>query len=425
LKVFGKVRSMVGNDTNADILQLGNRIDGAVQCVNILESHPEWGGEARRLRVGPLQGDAMDISNKYDHLNPRSWKGDVRVNQVVLVGSWNEGRRVAEEELRVGEVDAPFIRMQQEGGYGILCPFGNNKVVLVDGLRSDERDEGEDERDIPATIGDDTPAAADDIEGLEPDLDDLAGIVEASNLAGENAPAPSPFVSIDPNDPTSKKVHKASVLRLYSSPLTITESRDRLKRVRGYSRYDESKLMTIEAPPPSEDDDSLHVQDPAATLVNSDSRHYLAIIQILSIRRDGKDVQSIPGRFISEPNVRFQGQIMKLGLITQGNDHQPDAGDWEWNGSFEARAVFRDLDGRFIQQINPDRQRASRGRNAGEDTYVFKSSELRAIAAVMYERLYQDRGSFPSAPLSDSFPYRSITSERVGCIRFRINHSKL
>src|SRR6266568_7683537 len=108
---------MVGNDTNADILQLGNRIDGAVQCVNILELHPEWGGEARRLRVGPLQGDAMDISNKYDHLNPRSWKGDVRVNQVVLVGSWNEGRRVAEEELRVGEVDAPFIRMQQEGGY--------------------------------------------------------------------------------------------------------------------------------------------------------------------------------------------------------------------------------------------------------------------------------------------------------------------
>jgi hypothetical protein len=417
---------MVGNDTNADILQLGNRIDGTVQCVNILESHPEWGGEARRLRVGPLQGDVMNISNKYDHLNPRSWKGDVHVNQVVLVGSWNEGCRVVEEELWVGEVDAPFIRMQQEGGYGILCPFGNNKIVLVDGLQSDERDEGEDERDIqvPATIGDDTPAAADDIEGLEPDLDDLAGIVEASNLAGEHAPAPSPFVSIDPNDPASEKAHKASVLRLYSSPLTITESRDRLKRVCGYSRYDESKLMSAEAPSPAEDDDSLHVQDPAATLVNSDSHQYFAIIQILSIQHDGKNVQSIPGRFISEPNVCFR-QIMKLGLITQGNDHQPDAADWEWNGSFEARAVFRDLDGHFIQQINPDRQRASRGRNAGEDTYVLKSSELRAIAAVMYERLYQDGGSFPSAPLSDSFPYRSITSECVEWIKFRINHSKL
>jgi hypothetical protein len=45
-KIFGKVQSMVGNDTNADVLQLANYIDGAVKCVNILELHPEWGGEA-------------------------------------------------------------------------------------------------------------------------------------------------------------------------------------------------------------------------------------------------------------------------------------------------------------------------------------------------------------------------------------------
>jgi hypothetical protein len=57
---------MVGNDTNADVLQLANRIDGAVKCVNILELHPEWGGEARCLRLGPLQGNADDISSKYD-----------------------------------------------------------------------------------------------------------------------------------------------------------------------------------------------------------------------------------------------------------------------------------------------------------------------------------------------------------------------
>ena len=406
---------MVGNDTNTDILQLGNRIDGAVQCVNILELHPEWGGEARRLHAAPLQGDAMDISSKYDHLNPRSWKGDVRVNQVVLVGSWNEGRRVAEEELEVGGVDSPFIRMQREGGYGILCPFGNNKIVLVDGLRGDEHDEGEDEGNVPAVIGDGAPVVEDDAEGLQPDLDDLAGIVEALDLTDEHTPRPSPFVSIDPNDPMSKKVHKASVLRLYSSPLTITESRDRLKHVRGFSRYDKTKLTGVEASPPdSEDDKSLHVQDPATALVTSDSRCYLAVIQILSIRCDGKDLQSLPGQFITEPNIRFQAQIMKLGLITLENDHQPDTADWEWNGSFEARAVLRDLDGRFIQQINPDRQHASRGRNAGEDTYVFKSSELRAIAAMMYERLYQDRGSFPSVPLSDSFPYRSITGACLG-----------
>ena len=45
-KVFGKVCSMVGNNTNTDQLQLTNHIDGAVQCVKILEIHPEQGGQS-------------------------------------------------------------------------------------------------------------------------------------------------------------------------------------------------------------------------------------------------------------------------------------------------------------------------------------------------------------------------------------------
>lgn len=46
-KVFGKVRTMVGNDTNADESQLANRIDGACECARILAAHPDWGGQAR------------------------------------------------------------------------------------------------------------------------------------------------------------------------------------------------------------------------------------------------------------------------------------------------------------------------------------------------------------------------------------------
>lgn len=58
-------------------------------------------------------------------------------------------------------------------------------------------------------------------------------------------------------------VHKSSVLRLLSDPLTFTESRDRLKRVRGYSQYNES--TNFDAPkspsaPIPEDDDSLYLQ---------------------------------------------------------------------------------------------------------------------------------------------------------------------
>ncbi len=56
----------------------------------------------------------------------------------------------------------------------------------------------------------------------------------------------------------------------------------------------------------------------------------------------------------------------------------------------EKLAVLRDLYGRYISQADPQLQRASRGRNRGEDTYVFKISELISIAAVMYERLTMD-----------------------------------
>jgi len=104
---------------------------------------------------------------------------------------------------------------------------------------------------------------------------------------------------------------------------------------------------------------------------------------------------------------------MKLSLIShsQENAHQINKPNWEWNGSLEPRAVFRDLEGRFIQQINPDRQHASRGRNMGEGTFVFQSAELCALCAIMYEQLYKETNSLPHAPLSDSFPYWSAAGE--------------
>ena len=294
-KIFGKVRSMVGNDTNADVLQLANRIDGAVKCVNILELHLEWGGEARRLRLGPLQGNADDISSKYDHINLRSWKGDVRVNQVVLVGYWNEGCRNAETCLVSAGIDPPFDHMQREGGYGVLCPFGNGKIVLVDGLRAGERDETEEEYDFHSIIEttDSTSADPESVEN-QPDIDGLAATAELESLENKT---PIPYISIDPTNPSAKMVHKSSVLRLLSDPLTFTESRNRLKLVRGYLRYNES--TNFDAPkspsaPIPEDDDSLYLQDPAVTRVQCDNRVYLAVFQVLGIRRDGKEVPSLP-----------------------------------------------------------------------------------------------------------------------------------
>ena len=365
-KVFGKVRTMVGNDTNADQLQLTNRIDGAVQCVKILEIHPEWGGQSRRLNAKPLPSDTMDISSKYDHLNPKSWKGNVQVRNVVLGGSWSAGFRIAETELADAQFPSPFDDMKKTGGYDIMCPFGNRKMVLVDGhLSTGERDETEEERDDPL-VDIETPEATapnpEDGADIEPDFDDIAGTSELTEFPTPHAP--EAWIPVeDSSSLKAKKVHKASILRLYSSPLTISDSKDRLKRVRGFSQYNESTSTTetfaLPDVPSSEEVEMVCVLDPALTLVRCNNQIFLAVFQVLGIRHDTADVQTLPSRFLGEPNVHIHGQIMKLSLI--GGTPGPGKPDWEWNGAFEARSGFRDIEGRWVELIDPQMQQASRG----------------------------------------------------------------
>ena len=167
--------------------------------------------------------------------------------------------------------------------------------MLVDGLRAgegDETEEGYDFHSIIETINS-TSADPESVEN-QPDIDGLAATAELESLENKTL---IPYISIDPTNPSAKMVHKSSVLRLLSDPLTFTESCNRLTRVCGYSRYNES--TNFDAPkspsaPIPEDDDSLYLQDPVVTRVQCDNRVYLAVFQVLGIQRDGKEVPLLP-----------------------------------------------------------------------------------------------------------------------------------
>lgn len=105
-----------------------------MQCVRILEQHPEWGGESRRISIRSLEEQKDDISKKLDHINPRSWKGDVRVCNVIPRSCWDKGRRMAEKTLSEASITCPFAAMDDGDGFDILCPFGGQQVVLVEGI---------------------------------------------------------------------------------------------------------------------------------------------------------------------------------------------------------------------------------------------------------------------------------------------------
>lgn len=162
--------------------------------------------------------DAADISSKYDHINPKSWKGDVRVRNVVLGGSWSAGLRVAETELAEAQFPLPFDDMEHAGGYDIMCPFGNGKMVLVDGhLSADKCNETEDERrNAPEAVEEEfemlnNHEGGEDIQ-VDHDLDVITSIVELAD--SPTTQAPEAWILINDSNPSkAKKVHKASVLR--------------------------------------------------------------------------------------------------------------------------------------------------------------------------------------------------------------------
>ncbi|KAJ7232148.1 hypothetical protein B0H12DRAFT_1003412, partial [Mycena haematopus] len=96
---FGRVRTMTGSDSNADMSQLGSRLNAAMQCDNILAEHPEWTRGPQRLRMPVWHDVAGDVSKKIDHISPQSWLGDVSVAHVSIKTTWFGGRRIAQQEL--------------------------------------------------------------------------------------------------------------------------------------------------------------------------------------------------------------------------------------------------------------------------------------------------------------------------------------
>jgi len=220
-KTFGTVRTMIGNDSHADQLQLTNRIDGAVQCVKILELHPEWGGGSRRITVKSLEQQGNNISQKMDHINPKSWIGDVFVKNVVLRSSWQEGRRIAEEQLKEANIGNPFHAMDIGDGYDMLCPFWGNRVVLINGnIAAGEEEETPEEHDeVNMSNNDVLRSGSSEMDEGGPDLDDLAGNKEAEENENGTGRKFDAWLSVD-----GKPQHKATICRYYSSPFTVALS---------------------------------------------------------------------------------------------------------------------------------------------------------------------------------------------------------
>jgi hypothetical protein len=408
---FGRVRTMTGSDSNTDMYQLGSRLNAAMHCDNILAENPEWTRGPQRLRMPVWQDVAGDVSAKIDHINPHSWQGDVHVANVSCKTTWFGGRRIAERELLEAGWEPPFKSMEETGGFNIFCPFGKDEMVLLGRPHVEERNEDDEDRDVPTqspSTTTESPVPADSTDtAFLPDLEDTA---QETVVNLEPAAKPrEPYLAV-PGSTT--KQHKSTILRLFSSRFSVAESRDRLKRVRGFSRHNEATTGSSNSNDAIPGEPMVLVEDPAAILVRSNGFLWLAVVIISSISYGTKQVESLPKRLLGEPNMRVKIQIMELEPTQNLPDPGSEEGDWEWTGKFVAVSAsgtlkICEVDGSLLQLLNPAVLPATSLRKKGAATYHFKSVELVAIAASM-ELVLRATRKLPEIAFSSSFPYRTV-----------------
>ncbi|KAF7798238.1 hypothetical protein EIP86_009455, partial [Pleurotus ostreatoroseus] len=432
-KLFGIIRTMVGADSNADLLQLADRANGAAQVGLILHDHPEWDKGPRRLHMKPLELQGDDISSKVDHINPASWIGDVKVKNVNLHTCWLLGREKAEHELLESGILSPLADQNlavTPHPIDILRPFGDGKLVYIHGLQQGDVEEEypleSNSSDTvsqslePTSSPDVTPACEAGSDLLcEPDLEDLVDHEETSG--GDVGPKKKFTAWLQVGSDETATKHKSTILRLIPGATDITgpESTDRLGRICGFTRYLNAKI-SLDAPVSStagsitDEESSLMIDDPALTLLDYSGKLFLAVVRILDIQHDNSSVCTLPVSLLNEPNTQVKIATMSLSSIVSTEDSHGRC-DWEWNGRFEQRgnSSSQDVDGRTIQIIDPQISVPSRSYTASttaNQTYQFKTSELRALACDLVGR---DLVSWGKAPRTDTFPYRTSTGESI------------
>ncbi|KIJ45014.1 hypothetical protein M422DRAFT_167515 [Sphaerobolus stellatus SS14] len=142
---FGLLRSMIGNDANADMLQVASCLTAAAESSMLLAMHPEWGKGPRCLNLPSLKKQGDMIHQKTDHLNPASWTGNVSLSTVNLRSCWILGHNQAEVILSKSEPGYTFASLIDSQCVNILRPFGE---TIDEGAILNEEDMGEEEEQV-------------------------------------------------------------------------------------------------------------------------------------------------------------------------------------------------------------------------------------------------------------------------------------
>ncbi|KAF8066505.1 hypothetical protein FPV67DRAFT_1652976 [Lyophyllum atratum] len=405
-ELFGVLRTMIGNDSNLDILQLSDRITGTIEVLNILAKYPHWDRAPRRLKLPAITRDLLELPDSSDHIKPGSWKGNVYVKYVSLQTSWKRGRLLIEKEC-------PFVIKELEAvetcpSADILSPFG---VLLVNiPLDDDDVDESVELPECPSPRVQSANTAS-DVDDVRVEIEDALGEDEEDEIPehGSNSLTSSAASTSTSFDRfllvNGKKILKSRALSMRSRYNKKASSTDRLKRVQEVERYTKRTNPDTEFSTSELGQPSLFGHDPLATLVSCENRLWLCIGEVNGLKIDTQNVSHIPLDVLNESTVSVSYQVLGFRPATSTDDPSLNH-DWR-SYKFSDKHTFT-VPGCLIEAIDPTYVT----KELFHSFYLMESGTMVALTSSLLEKFKRsDRSNIPTLQRTKEFPYRERSGD--------------
>ena len=398
--LFGILRTMVGNDTNLDVLQLALRITLTTEVSTILAKHPEWDRSPRRLCLPAVSRNLDELSNTLDHIEPRAFLHPEKLHpsSLTLATSWKCGRHSLEDKYPW--IAAILQSIASNKNVSILAPHGTSLVVAS--LKSGINDTG------MVVMDEEMPPLHSSSSMHAPDVPDVTlGMQELEDAVADNQWCTSETYGKD-NGTFLHSVQIGGITMKKSRALaqqfryvTSASSTDRLRRVAQESRFKTTGGPGgFEAADVHINESTLSVLQPIATVILCKGKLFLCIGEVNGLFINHQEVDDIPLSVLSEKTAQVSFQGLRLVPSTYSDDRD---GKHDWRSSDPFRVCAR-APGALVLPINPDVS----SHKLCDAYFLFQSSELLALMAALQDsiRSGDHRKPIPHVKYSDYFPYR-------------------
>ncbi|KAJ7079589.1 hypothetical protein B0H15DRAFT_787927 [Mycena belliarum] len=438
-EMFAEVRTE-SHDSNADSLQLAERLSGAADSVQILNEYPEWHqGHVRRSWSG----------KEADHVNPTFFTGDLIVGHVVLREVWWAGRVAASNFLYSHGIDFDFSEALEDPGTDFLCPNGNNVYPGISREKDRSIIDDVSPIDIPAcaAAGETTLDPREDTEPVLPE-DDAPTVFledfipedsemipsESSQSIGTPKVLSNDWLEYPLEDGSSKRLHKATVLSTLFNSDYKRLATTRLLRVRCYTDAGHKPALNHTE---VSGEFSFNVGDLAVALLRSHNTVAAAVVRVTVLEKNKVRVSQVDVEDLGSPSsqvsVTAQPLILRDTWVV-GRQGMPSARKWVWMGDYgkfeplngaastvEAgtrKALTVKIPGALLHPLDAEVENIDvldmadietmRAKNFSQ-TWAVSHSDFDAVVSAMYERLdvLPLLQLLPKHGKSDSFPYKN------------------